>query len=80
MRSSRDRGVHNLHTEQMDAVWQFWAAGLISSALVASGARLFLDSDLKVPRLVAKSGGFVNQGRNWKKARCSVRNRLYVWQ
>lgn len=30
MRSSRDRGVHNLHTEQMDAVWQFWAAGLIS--------------------------------------------------
>lgn len=26
MRSSCDRGVHNLHTEQMDTVWQFWAA------------------------------------------------------
>lgn len=72
MRSSRDRGVHNLHTEQMDAVWQFWAAELISSALVASGARLVLDLDLKVPRPVAKSGDFVNRGRTWgKKTQCS---------
>lgn len=62
MRSSHDRGVHNLHTEQMDAVWQFWAAGLISSALVASVPRLFLDSDLKVPRPVAESGDFVSKG------------------
>lgn len=66
MRSSRDRSVHNLHTEQMDAVWQFWAAGLISSAPVPFGARLCL-LDLKVPRPVAKSANFVNQGRNWGK-------------
>lgn len=54
MRSSRDRGVHNLHTEQMDAVWQFWAAGLIPSALVASAARLFEAAEIGFKRCRAR--------------------------
>lgn len=79
MRSSRDRGVHNLHTEQMDAVWQFWAARLISSALVPFGPRLFLDLDLKLPRPVAKGANYGNQGRSWRKMPMSDHNRLFVW-